>query len=331
MGAGAKLLTSIALLGILSLVLLPIFSDEAFGGNGNGPDISIDPGENVLSIDSFSATLHKINPTTGATISSVTITLAGTTVSGGAGLAFNPVDGKLYALLKQFKNSPADADRILVTIDPSTGIATKIGDRDGKFAALAFNPGTLFSVTTAQLGAGSPSSSPSTLHTLSTTDASATEECELANGLNEDGRALAFRLTDESLYHAFEGTLEKIGDISGATCVVTDIPLSDTSLRPTGLVFRQATNEFLLADFTFSVSDLYRISANPGTVNFVGGMSHFSRGLAIIFVDINVGGTYIPMDKTALLLAGAQSISMWMIPVVIAGVGIGVFVIIRRK
>jgi len=44
-----------------------------------------------------------------------------------------------------------------------------------------------------------------------------------------------------------------------------------------------------------------------------------------------VGGSLIPVDTTALLLAGVQSISMWMIPVVIAGVGIGVFLIKRRN
>jgi len=49
------------------------------------------------------------------------------------------------------------------------------------------------------------------------------------------------------------------------------------------------------------------------------------------FDDIAVGGTYIPIDQTALLLAGVQSISMWMIPVVIAGIGIGAFVIKRRS
>jgi len=48
------------------------------------------------------------------------------------------------------------------------------------------------------------------------------------------------------------------------------------------------------------------------------------------FDDPEVGGTFIPLDTTALLLAGAQSISMWMIPVVVAGIGIGVFVIKRR-
>ena len=49
------------------------------------------------------------------------------------------------------------------------------------------------------------------------------------------------------------------------------------------------------------------------------------------FDDIPIGGTNIPIDQTALLLAGVQSISMWMIPVVIAGIGIGVFVIKRRN
>ena len=47
--------------------------------------------------------------------------------------------------------------------------------------------------------------------------------------------------------------------------------------------------------------------------------------------DPIVGGTFIPIDTTALLLAEVQSISMWMIPVVIAGIGIGVFVLKQKK
>jgi len=44
-----------------------------------------------------------------------------------------------------------------------------------------------------------------------------------------------------------------------------------------------------------------------------------------------IGGTLVPIDTTALLLASVQSIWMWMIPVVAAGIVIGVFVIKRRK
>ena len=42
-----------------------------------------------------------------------------------------------------------------------------------------------------------------------------------------------------------------------------------------------------------------------------------------------VGGKIFPIDTTALLLAGAQSFS-WMIPVVLSGIGIGLFVVSRK-
>jgi len=57
--------------------------------------------------------------------------------------------------------------------------------------------------------------------------------------------------------------------------------------------------------------------------------SNFST--SIIFTTIPIGGELLPLDTTALLLAGVQSISMWMIPVIVAGIGIGVFVIKLRK
>ena len=59
---------------------------------------------------------------------------------------------------------------------------------------------------------------------------------------------------------------------------------------------------------------------------FFGGAAYFK-----VVGQIPVGGTMIPLDTTALLLAGVQSISMWMIPVVAAGIVIGIFVIKRRK
>ncbi len=42
-----------------------------------------------------------------------------------------------------------------------------------------------------------------------------------------------------------------------------------------------------------------------------------------------VGGEFLPIDSTALLLASAQSFS-WMIPVVLSGLGIGLFVVSRK-
>jgi len=45
---------------------------------------------------------------------------------------------------------------------------------------------------------------------------------------------------------------------------------------------------------------------------------------------IPVGGTIIPIETSSLLLANAQSFS-WMIPVVLSGIGIGLFVVSRKS
>ncbi len=47
------------------------------------------------------------------------------------------------------------------------------------------------------------------------------------------------------------------------------------------------------------------------------------------FDDILIGGTLIPIDKTSLLLAGAQMTAVWMIPVIVAGIGFAI--VIARK
>ena len=43
-----------------------------------------------------------------------------------------------------------------------------------------------------------------------------------------------------------------------------------------------------------------------------------------------IGGKIIPIETTSLLLAGAQSFS-WMIPVLLSGIGIGLFVVSRKS
>jgi len=61
------------------------------------------------------------------------------------------------------------------------------------------------------------------------------------------------------------------------------------------------------------------------------GTSVLSVGTATIpKVDDVVGGELIPIQTTSLLLAGAQSFS-WMIPVVLSGIGIGLFVVSRKS
>ena len=52
----------------------------------------------------------------------------------------------------------------------------------------------------------------------------------------------------------------------------------------------------------------------------------------ILFFDSPaVGGAFVPIDNSALILAGAQSISMWMIPTVLGLAGVGVYLVKFRK
>jgi len=50
----------------------------------------------------------------------------------------------------------------------------------------------------------------------------------------------------------------------------------------------------------------------------------------ISFGEKQVGGEIIPIESTSLILAGAQTFS-WMIPVVLSGIGIGLFVVSRKS
>ena len=47
-------------------------------------------------------------------------------------------------------------------------------------------------------------------------------------------------------------------------------------------------------------------------------------------LDREVGGEFLPIDSTALMLAGAQTFS-WMIPVIVSAIGIGLFVVSRKS
>ncbi|HKJ17683.1 MAG TPA: hypothetical protein VJ984_10065, partial [Xanthomonadales bacterium] len=72
--------------------------------------------------------LRILDPSDGSTLSSVTMTLAGFTISGATGLATNPDDNVLWALLKVDGGLPGN--RALATVDAATGTATLIGITD---------------------------------------------------------------------------------------------------------------------------------------------------------------------------------------------------------
>jgi hypothetical protein len=166
----------------------------------------------------------------------------------------------------------------------------------------------------------------------------------------------------------FQGSIAYDGDIdtldSLTLTIRTDAGPNIPTAPPVDLLAIRGLIDDRLTPSTSGFSDLYQISQSPEfgwfsvapdmdanptgafdyskegawffTLTAVKGQSTSSVSICIHTPNEScdipvVGGISIPIDQTALLLAGVQSVSMWMIPVVLAGIGIGVFVIKRRN
>ncbi len=92
-----------------------------------------------------------------------------------------------------------------------------------------------------------------------------------------------------------------------------------------GSNFGLITNHGLLQTLQFVSFENSGTYQSSGTDIFGGAFNANPNPIVQIPSICVVGGTVIPIDTTAMLLAGAQSTS-WMIPVILSGIGIGLFV-----
>ena len=237
--------------------------------------------------------LRVVNPSTGSTISSVPITLAGQVVSFGNGLATHPVTGQLFALLKL----DGQTGRQLVTINPTTGVATSVGNTGDQFAALAFNSsGTLFAVIGDKKNSAGGGLPPETLFTLNTSNAAPTQVLVLGRG--NDGETIGFNPNDGLIYHASGNDtagdgcapfdpmvcVEIFESVNPNNLAVTNIPLSG-DYSPLSEIYSEAAalthlsgNVLLLTDID---QNIYQITTT-GVLTFVGSMDHVAKGLAFV-------------------------------------------------
>jgi len=141
--------------------------------------------------------LRTIDPLSGDTLDSVAITLSGYTVYGANGLATDPLDDSLWALLKIVDRFPGFPEiRALAVIDTVTGVATLIGQTDVVgMAGIAFVSGEAVTVTSS-VGTGPGSISP------------------LGAQVVISGLATSFTLTPDPGY-----VIESVGGTCGGTLV----------------------------------------------------------------------------------------------------------------
>lgn len=251
--------------------------------------------------DNGSGTLYKIDKVTGATLTTIPVTLGGTQVLWIKGLAAEPVSGDLYAVVGELQ--PPDGpglpvDFKLATIAPDTGIATEIGLLSDRFSGLAWVvlPAPTDGVPTGTVElmgvTGDGAAIPESLFIINTSNASTSLFMNLGNGT--DGESIAFNSADGMLYH-LSGS-DPIQSLGGSSIVfekidldtmgVTNIPLSGTPFtKGNGLTFDDATGQFF-------------VSVDSGPVDAPTG-----PGVAQL-VSLTTGGAATPVGPTDAYFGG---------------------------
>jgi hypothetical protein len=266
--------------------------------------------QTLYSIDQGSDQLRVINPATAASVSSVTITLAGETVNGGNGIATDPATQTLYAILRL----GGVTGRVLVTIDPTTGAATQIGNTGLNLAGLAWDcSGNLFGVT------GDGGTPPETLFSIDPATGAATEFLPLGRG--DDGETIGFNPVDGFLYHASGhiGDYDPITDrgviferIDLVTLAITDIPIDGTALvdeEAQALTWWAAQGEFLWKQ-DHGTGPLFSVTTE-GVPTLIGDMDHQAKGLAFVpTFTCPVGGPVLP-DPRSIPTVG--TLALWLL------------------
>ncbi len=125
--------------------------------------------------------LYQLNPSTGATLATIRLSLStGESLEGGRGLATEPGTNRLWGLL--VVTSEVNTLRRLVTINPTTGVATQKAKLFGNFMDLAFDAaGTLYAITDNRPVSGG-AVAPARIYTVNKTTGATTEFLNVSAG-----------------------------------------------------------------------------------------------------------------------------------------------------
>ena len=260
--------------------------------------------------------IRQVNPATGATISINWITLPpGTYGMFTTGLATHTSTGEIFTLVHGAPTPTSQCQHKLAKIIPTTGVAAIIGNTRICFASLAFHAnGTLYGVTD------------DSLVTINTTNASTTFLISFATGRSSGplygGPALAFNPNDGLLYRSatLGGGGQVFQSIDPSTLVVTDIPLSGSSLYEIASLTHSSGNTFLGADVG---NRLFSVTSS-GVSTLIGSLDHLARGLAFATTlapftpPLNIGATTLAAGEAGVSFTGDLMISGGVAPYIVS-------------
>ncbi len=229
-------------------------------------------GGELYSLTSDDPLLRRIDPLTGATLTSVAVQVNGAQIILTTGLAVHPQTGIWYAIVRL---SGTQGTRTLISIDPKTALGTLIGTTADRFASIAFDAaGILYGVT------GDGAMTPETLYAIDPLTGGTGVIMALGNG--SDGEALCFNPTDGLLYHwsgrGVQNTDEIFETVDPVTMTVTNIPLSGFDYNGTVGAMHYSGGNFIFCDGN---NDLMAISTG-GVVSLIGSTDHKAKGMAML-------------------------------------------------
>ena len=152
--------------------------------------------------------LYRLNPDTGATLATIPLSLStGESLEGGRGLATEPGTGQLWGLL--VVTSEVNSARRLVTINPTTGVATQKAKLLGNFMDVAFDAaGILYAITDNRPVPGGTTVFPARIYTVNKTTGATTEFLDVSAGAVagqpnfRESETIGVGLSSDLLYHS---------------------------------------------------------------------------------------------------------------------------------
>ncbi len=189
----------------------------------------------------FQDSLWSVDTTSWTVVNRFGPTLAGFTITGMNGLAYDPVGHETYIIMKV----SGVTGRVLGKIDLTTGVCTQVGNLGANFSSIAFDAnGQLFGMT------GDGATPPETLFKINKSNGVTTMQVALGNGA--DGEIIAYNKDDNQFYHwSGNGTVvyEKF-PVTAPYTPITNIPTSGPASGETFGALYLGNNNFIVSNIS---------------------------------------------------------------------------------
>ncbi|MCH8923466.1 MAG: hypothetical protein IIA67_10010 [Planctomycetes bacterium] len=244
-----------------------------------GSSVPVARGQELYSVSPKDQLLRRLDPATGATISSVLITSSVDPFNGVKALAVHPKTHQLWAVLNGFR---------LVTIDPTTGVAHEVAGIGDTIVGLTFDDaGVLY-------GIGGPDSNNDIRQTLFVLDQTPFPRTDIFTFPSGGPHTLGFDFESGLLFRASGRLTPRLESLDLDSLALTDIMTPPACAgghcpepwqgEPRAMTSDGQGGFFLTSGFRDNEGGedfLYRLSTF-GAPTLIGPLDHRAKGLALV-------------------------------------------------